>query len=240
MDIIERLSVKPFSVIGHRGAKGVKPENTISAIEYGIKAGADIVEIDIRKTKDGRLILLHDKDFKRLTGRALFPSQLNFDFIRENIFIEGEPVATLEEAVDTVNGRSGLFIEIKEPDTTDKIVEIVKEKNAESWTAFISFYEDALKRVKEIDRSLKTGLIYMRPPGKIIEAKELDADIVLPLYRLATKKAVSFAHRLKLRVVSWVVNDFETAEEMYRKKCDGIASDYPDKAVLWRKQLKGG
>lgn len=240
MDILERLSIKPFSIVGHRGAKGVKPENTICAIEYGIKTGADIIEVDVRKTKDGKLILLHDRDFKRLTGRALSPSDLDFQFIRENITIDGEPVATLEEAIRTVNGRIGLFIEIKEPETTEQIVKIVKENNADSWVAFISFYEEALIEVKKIDSNLKTGIIYMRPPGKIVEAKEIGAQIVLPLYRLATDKAVAFAHRLKLKVVSWVINDFETAKIMYERKTDAIASDYPDKAVEWREVLKRG
>ncbi len=240
MDILQRLSIKPFCIVGHRGAKGVKPENTISAIEYGIKSGADIVEVDVRKTKDGKLILLHDKDFKRLTGRALSPSDLDFEFIKENITIDGEPVATLEEAVQIVSKRAGLFIEIKEPETTEQIVKTVKEKNAESWVAFISFYEEALIEVKKIDNSLKTGIIYMRPPGKIIEAKKIGAEIVLPLYKLATEKAVAFAHRLKLKVVSWVINDFETAKIMYERKTDAIASDYPDKAVKWREMLRGG
>ncbi len=240
MDILEKLNVKPFCIVGHRGAKGVKPENTISAIEYGIIIGADIVEVDVRRTKDGKLILLHDKDFKRLTGRTLSPSDLDFEFIRENITINGEPVATLEEAIESVNKRAGLFIEIKEPETTEQIVKTVKEKNAQKWVAFISFYEEALVDVKKIDSNLKTGIIYMRPPGKIIEAKKIGAEIVLPLYKLATEKAIAFAHRLKLKVVSWLINDFETAKIMYDRKTDAIASDYPDKAVKWREKLKGG
>ena len=240
MDILQRLDIKPFCIVGHRGAKGVKPENTVCAIEYGIKAGADIVEVDVRKTRDGKLILLHDKDFKRLTGKDLSPSDLEFEFIRENITIGGEPVATLEEAIESVNKRAGLFIEIKEPETTDQIVKIVKEKDADNWVAFISFYEEALIEVKKIDKGLKTGIIYMRPPGKIIEAKKINAEIVLPSYKLATEKAIAFAHRLKLKVVSWVINDFETAKIMYERKTDAIASDYPDRAVEWRKRLKGG
>ncbi|WP_293448624.1 glycerophosphodiester phosphodiesterase [Persephonella sp.] len=240
MDILQRLSIKPFCIVGHRGAKGVKPENTISAIEYGIKSGADIVEVDVRRTKDGKLILLHDKDFKRLIGKALSPSDLDFEFIRENITIEGEPVATLEEAIERVDKRAGLFIEIKEPETTQQIVKIVKEKNADNWVGFISFYEEALIEVKKIDNNLKTGIIYMRPSGKIIEAKKIGAEIVLPLYRLATEKAIAFAHRLRLKVVSWVINDFETTKIMYERKTDAIASDYPDKAVEWRERLKGG
>jgi len=73
----------------------------------------------------------------------------------------------------------------------------------------------------------------MRPPGKIVEAKEIGAQIVLPLYRLATDKAVAFAHRLKLKVVSWVINDFETAKIMYERKTDAIASDYPDPPLIF-------
>lgn len=240
MLILEKLSVKPFAIIGHRGAKGVKPENTIAAIEYGIKSGADIVEIDIRRTKDGQLILLHDKDFKRLTGRAIPPSQVDFDFIRENITIDGEPVATLDEALQTVNGKSGLFIEIKEPETTQDIVNKVFEHSAQGWVAFISFYEEALEQVKQIDSSLITGLIYMRPPGKILEAKDINCEFVLPYYKLATEKAIRFAHRLKLKVVSWVINDKETAEIFAERDSDGIATDYPDLMVKWREEIKRG
>lgn len=239
MDIISVLSKKPFAVVGHRGAKGRKPENTVSAIEYALKVGADVVEVDVRQTKDGELILLHDRDFKRLTGRAFIPSKLSYRFIKENITIDGEPVATLEDALKAVDGKAGLFIEIKEPETTEKVVETVISHNAEKWVCFISFYEEALIKVKEIDLQLKTGLIYMKPPGKIYQAKEIKCELVLPLYRLATEKAVNFAHRLKLKVVSWVINDYETAKLMHSRDVDAVASDYPDLAVKWRERLKG-
>jgi len=239
VDIIDIISIEPFAVVGHRGAKGRKPENTVSAIEYALKVGADVVEVDVRQTKDGELILLHDRDFKRLTGRAFIPSQLSYRFIKENITIDGEPVATLEDALKVVNGKVGLFIEIKEPETTEKVVETVISYNAEKWVCFISFYEEALIKVKEINPQLKTGLIYMKPPGKIYQAKKIECEIVLPLYRLATEKAVKFAHRLNLKVVSWVINDYETAKLMDSRGVDAVASDYPDLAVKWREMLKG-
>ncbi|WP_457624005.1 glycerophosphodiester phosphodiesterase [Persephonella sp.] len=238
--IKEILSVKPFAVIGHRGAGGEKPENTLSAISHGISAGADIVEVDVRKTKDGKLVLFHDKDLKRLTGRAVPISQLDYSFIEENVRIDGERIPLLEEALELVGGKAGIFIEIKEPETTPRIIQTVKENDAISWVCIISFYEEALSEAKKLIPEITTGLIYMRPPGKILEAKQIGADVVLPVKNLATEKAVRFAHRMGLKVVSWVINDFETAEIMYQKGVNGIASDYPSMAVEWKNRLKGG
>jgi glycerophosphoryl diester phosphodiesterase len=234
--IYEALTVKPFSIIGHRGAKGVKPENTIAAIDYAIKKGVDIVEVDIRKTKDNRLILLHDEDFKRLTGRAIKPSQLKLSFIKENINIDGEPVATLEEALEFVNGKTGMFLEIKEPETTEDVLELVVKYKAVEWVAIISFYDDALKITKQILPELKTGLIYLKPPGRIFDAKNLDADFVLPYYKIATEKANYTAHKLGLKVAVWTINDENLAQEMLNRKVDAMATDYPDMLINFRKK----
>ncbi len=239
MDIIERLSVKPFSIVGHRGAAGVKPENTIASIEYAIKNGADIVEIDVRRTKDNKIILLHDPDFKRLTGKAIKPRDVDYNFIKENLKIDGELVPTLDEVLSFVNSKAGVFIEIKEPDTVDDVLSIVLRHNAIRWTALISFYDRALKTAKELLPSVKTGLIYLKPPGRIKEAHELGAEIVLPYYRLSTGKANYFAHKLGLKVVAWTVNSTDLAIELIKRHVDAIATDYPDKLSKLRKTLIG-
>ncbi len=235
--IEEALKRKPFFVVGHRGAKGAKPENTISAIEYAISIGVDIIEVDVRRTKDKKLILLHDQDFKRVAGLDRKASELDYSYIKENIRIDGEPVATLDECLETIKGKTGLFIEIKEPETTDDILATVIKHNAVEWVAVISFYENALKMVKELLPSIKTGLIYMKPPGKISEAKEIKAEIVLPFYKIATAKANYFAHKLGLKVVVWTVNDEKTAKEMVERKADGIATDYPELILSFREKL---
>ncbi|WP_457640569.1 glycerophosphodiester phosphodiesterase [Persephonella sp.] len=237
MNIIDYLSKKPFSVIGHRGAKGVRPENTISAIKYAIDVGVDIVEVDVRKTKDNKLILLHDKDFKRLTGMTLTPRDLDFDFIKENITIDGESVALLEEAIFVVKGKIGLFIEIKEPDTVKDVMDIVDKSDCMNQIAVISFYEEVLREAKKINPDITTGLVYMKPPGKILEAKEVGAKIVLPSYGLATEKAVRFAHRLKLKVVSWVINSEQQLKTAVSRGVDGIATDYPGMIVKLRENF---
>ncbi len=237
MKIKQLLTKKPFGIVGHRGARGVKPENTIAAIEYGINAGVDIVEVDVRRTKDGKLILLHDPDFKRFTGRAIKPEELDLKFIKENITIDGEPVTTLDEALETVNGRVGMFIEIKEPITTDDVLAAVLRHKALEWVAIISFYDKALTTAKQLLPSVTTGLIYMKPPGRIFDAKKLEADFVLPYWKIATAKANYTAHKLGLKVVVWTINDEKTAMEMLERKADVMATDYPDLLVELRKKL---
>ncbi len=237
MEIVERFNVKPFAVIGHRGAARRKPENTIAAFDYGIKAGADIVECDVRRTKDGKLIILHDDNFKRVAGVDVAPKDVDYGYIKGNIRVDGEPVPLLEEVIEFTRGKAGLAIEIKEPETTSDVVKIVERMGAVEQVAIISFYESALEEAKRMNEKLITGIIYMRPPGKIIEAKKIKAEVVLPMYRLATEKAVAFAHRLKLKVAVWTVDDEKTARKMFERKVDAMASDYPDMLVNFREKL---
>ncbi len=237
MDIIQLLSKKPFSIVGHRGAMGTKPENTIASLKYALDVGADIVEVDVRKTKDGKIILLHDPDFKRLTGRTISPREVEYSFIKENLSIDGEPVPTLDQALEFVNQKAGMFIEIKEPDTVDDVLAVILKHNALRWTAVISFYDRALKTAKELLPSAYTGLIYLKPPGRIKDAHQIGAQIVIPYYKLATLKANSFAHRLGLKVVAWTINDENLALEMIKRKTDAFATDYPEKLVKLRDKL---
>ncbi len=215
----------------------MRPENTLAAFRYALEAGADVVEMDVRRTRDGHFILLHDKDFKRLTGRAIPPEALDLAFIREHIRADGEPIPTLEEALELLKGRIGLFVEIKEPETTEQVLEVLRRYDVREQTAVISFWDEALTRVHTLDPAQVTGLIYARAPGRIPDAKKLGARIVLPHFRLATAKANAFAHRLHLKVVSWIVNDEETARKQVENGTDALATDDPAWLVRWREEV---
>ena len=237
--IMQRLSTKPFAVIGHRGAAGIYVENTLKSISYAISIGVDIVEIDVRQTRDGELVVFHDEDLTRLAGINKKIRDLTYDWIIKNIRLDGETIPKLVDVLETINGRTGLFIEIKEPETTKKIIEILKNTYHEfiGDTALISFHDDALINAKKLYPRITTGLIYYKPPGRIIDAKKMKCEIVLPHYRLATAKAIGFAHRLGLKVVAWTVNEINTVFKLYKSNIDGIATDYPDKIIDVRKKI---
>ncbi|ADI31252.1 glycerophosphodiester phosphodiesterase [Staphylothermus hellenicus] len=239
MSIIDLLSVKPFAVIGHRGAAGRYPENTLKSIEYAIGLGVEIVEVDVRATRDGEIIVFHDPDLKRLFGISKSVGELDYSWIRNNLRLGSEYIPLLREVLELVKDRVGLFVEVKEPVITRRVVELISKYNMISDVAIISFYDEALVEAKQLIPNIVTGLIYFKPPGRLFDAKKLGANIVLPRYNIATLKANQLAHKLKLKVVVWTVNSEKLVYEMIRREVDGIASDYPDLLINIRKKLSG-
>ncbi|BAF69622.1 glycerophosphodiester phosphodiesterase [Nitratiruptor sp. SB155-2] len=238
--IKEKLSIKPFGIVAHRGGGEESVENTIRGIEYALSIGVDIVEVDIRSTKDGRLILLHDPDLTRIAGIMKEVHDVDFDELQKYKVFGKEPIATLKEALQTVDGKCGLFLEIKEPSLTDKVIQMVHAHDAKEWIAIISFYEEVIEQTKKNDPEIVAGLVYSRPPGKIKEAKAIGADFVLPHYKIATQKANRFAHALGLKVVAWTVNEESLMMECIEKGVDVIATDFPSMALELRRKMAEG
>lgn len=219
MKVLEAFSKRVL--VGHRGHPAKELENTLESIESAIKSGAHIVEVDIQKTKDGVLVLSHDENLERVYGKNINIREASWQEIKE-IRKGNYRVARLEEALDLINGRVVLFLEIKNPQDTEDIIKLLESKRALDWSVIISFYPEAIEKAKG---KVTTGLVYSRPPGMIPEAKKLGCSLVLPKYTLATQKAIDFAHKLKLKVVAWTVNDIQKAKELLERGVDGIATD---------------
>jgi len=237
ISILERLSIKPFSIIGHRGAAGRLPENTLKSINYAINVGVDIVEVDVRATRDNVLVVFHDADFKRLADVDVPVRSVEYSWIKSSILINGEHVPLLEEVIDVVKDKVGLFIEIKEPDTTKGVIELVRSSGIIEQVAIISFYDEALITAKRLEPRIVTGLIYAQPPGRVLDAFKLGAKIVLPQYKIASEKSINLAHKYNLRVVAWTINSRVEALRLVRAGVDGIATDLPDELLKLRSEL---
>ncbi len=236
--MIERLFELPFAIVAHRGGKGEVAENTIKAMRHALEVGADAIEVDLRQTKEGALILLHDPDFKRVAGVDARPGDLELSWIKERIRIFGsEPVPTLEEVLETVNGRVPLFLEIKEEGIEERVVEAICKAGAGRWCVIISFFESVIKNAKALDPSLHTGLIYNRLPHKVEEARALGATFILPRYDLLTSETIALAHKNRLKAITWTVDDVELLMRLVSYGIDGVATDYPKKFVRLREKM---
>jgi glycerophosphoryl diester phosphodiesterase len=234
--VLEALSREPFAVVGHRGAAGEAPENTLKALRRAIESGADAAEFDVRATSDGFLVVFHDEDTSRLTGRRLVVSSATLGELRK-LSVMGERIPLLEELLGEASGRIPLLLELKVPSAAEALVEAVSRAGLRSEVMVISFHPEAIKSVKELDPGLATGLIYARPPGMVVECKRIGCQAVLPRYNLATEKAIGLAHRLGLRVIAWTVNDTTTASRLVSRGVDAIATDYPTRMVKLRESL---
>jgi glycerophosphoryl diester phosphodiesterase len=214
--------------IGHRGARAYAPENTITSFKKAIEIGVDAIELDVRKTKDNELVVIHDADVKRTTNGKGLVSELTLKEIKGFSAEGGEKIPTLEEALDFLRKKVKVFIELKEEGIEKQVLSIVHEKGLGKNVVLVSFLEDALKKVRELDDDICTGLIYATHRNPVKAALELKASYLLALYRFTHTANVQKAHENGLKIVVWTINNPEEAKEYAKKGVDGIASDKPD------------
>jgi glycerophosphoryl diester phosphodiesterase len=237
-------------IIGHRGAMGYAPENTIASFEKGLALGADLIELDVHLSADGYLVVIHDSTVDRTTDgngyvKDMMLAQLKKldagswyrpEFAREKI-------PTLPEVLEWAKGRVGLVIEIKNgpisyPGIEEKVIEALKAYGMEEGVIVISFDHRCVRRVKQIRPRIATGILYV---GRLIDpvaaARAAMAIAIHPKADYLTKEVVEVAHRAGLAVSTWTVNNLSRLEELIEMGVDSIGTNYPDLLYLPRKGL---
>jgi len=214
--------------IGHRGARAYEPENTLRSFKKALELGVDAVELDVRRTKDDKIVVIHDAEVDRTTNGKGSVSELMLQEIKELVTEKGEKIPTLEEALDFLDKKVKILIELKETGLEEKVLSLIREKGLETNVIIVSFLEEALRKARELNDEVETGLIYVKHRNPIKAALELRANYLLPLYRFTHTADVQRAHENGLKVVVWTINKQEEVLEYVKKGVDGIASDRPD------------
>lgn len=235
------------SIIAHRGASGlVEYENTIESFEKAIEVKADSVELDVRKTKDGQIIVVHDEVF---IDRLI--SEWDYYSLCQETMKYGYTMPLLEEVLKRLKGRIFIDIEIKEKGYTKEIIDLVLGILAPDEFYIRSFHDKELKEVKKINKNIKTvlllGLEYPKhvvltrlselfPLFRVLKTK---CDIVSPYYQLVILGYVKRLHLIGRPVLVWTVDSPELMRKLiFKNKVDGIITNYPDKALAIRDEKK--
>ncbi len=213
--------------IGHRGARAYAPENTIASFRKALEIGVDAVELDVRKTKDDQLVVIHDADVKRTTDGKGLVGELTLKEIK-GFSAGGEKIPTLEEALDFLDKKVKVFVELKEVGFEGQVLSMVHDKGVEKNVVIVSFLEDALKKVRDLDKDIETGLIYAKHKNPLKAALELKANYLVAFYRFVHTANVEKAHENGLKVIAWTINSPAEVEQYAMKGVDGITSDKPD------------
>ncbi len=222
--------------IAHRGNSWNAPENTLVAIERAINEGANYIEVDVRHTADGSLILLHDRDLLRIAGdsRAIWDVHSreleNIDaggwFASD---FRGERIPTLAQAVELVRGRAGLYIEIKgAPQMPELVAKTLAELEAldfleESVIASLSAHD--LLQAQEIHPDIRTSLLVHTSVGRV-EGQPFTALALRDA--LVTPSRLSSVRRYGHELHVWTLNDAASMARMVDLGVDGIITDRPD------------
>ena len=214
--------------IGHRGARAYEPENTLRSFRKALEIGVDAIEFDVRKTRGNHIIVIHDADVKRTTNGKGLVADLTLKEIKELSTEKGEKIPTLEEALELLDNKVKILIELKEQGLEEKVLSTIHTKKAEKNVIITSFLDEALKKTRELDKEIETGLIYAKHSTPEKTALELKANYLVSLYRFTHTANVEKAHKNGLKVIVWTINTPEEAKEYAKKGVDGIATDKPD------------
>lgn len=217
-----------FLRIGHRGARAHAPENTIKSFAKGIELGVNAIEFDVRQTKDGKIIVMHDDTVDRVTDGKGKVKDLTLEEIK-TLVIAGEKVPTLGEALDFIDKKvDRIVIELKETGLEDRVLKEIAAWEVVERVVIVSFYQEALQKMREINQNIEIGLLFATSLNPVKAALNLKAQYLLPRYNFAYTGLIKKAHEQGLKVVVWTVNDEKEVAEFVKKGVDGIASDRPE------------
>lgn len=218
-----------ITVIGHRGAAGVLPENTLKGFAYAVGLGVDAVECDVHLARDGKLVVMHDEKVDRTTNGSGRIVEMDLADIRALDAGDGETVPTLDELLDLIRGKCGLLCELKADGAEGAAVEAVTERGMGGDVVFISFSMQRLADVKRRDADLRTGAVMAVAAGKDVEkAAELGAESVGVHYKNASLGAVERVKNAGMRFGAWTPNKLEEMKAMIDLGVDLLTTDRPD------------
>jgi glycerophosphoryl diester phosphodiesterase len=231
-------------VIAHRGASAAYPEHTRPAYEKALADGADGLECDVRLSRDGHLILMHDRTLDRTSDQRGPVSQRSLAELRE-IDFAGESILTLDELIDIASGAGRpvrLLVETKHPNRYGRAVEqrllaLLRKRGLDRHrdgqpvrVTVMSFSPLAVRRMNAMAPSLpRVQLMDLMPPGMKPSRLPFGSRIAGPGLELVRRRP-DLVRRLKARghgVYVWTVNEMSDVDMMVRLGVDAIITDRP-------------
>lgn len=244
---------RDVDVVAHRGSSGVAPENTLAATRAALRHKADVVEIDVQRSADGELVLMHDTTLARTTDvEEVFPDRAPYrvgDFTLAEIRrldagswfaaeYAGEPVPTLEEWVGAVGRRAGMLIEVKAPELYPGIgADLDKELRSlvtvgqalkAGDVVVQSFDHTWLRGYADLAPDVPVGLLFGGNPSDAALADAAGwAEQANPALGAVSASDVDRIHSFGLEVHVWTVNGGRDMRRAVDWGVDGVITNYP-------------
>lgn len=220
--------------IGHRGAMGYEPENTLASFQKAIFLGVDMVELDVHLCKTGELVVMHDETLERTTNGSGRVEEKTIADLKELDAGNGQKIPTLAEVFDLIDKNIQINIELKGKDTAKPLAELIEQYLQKGWGKELffvsSFNHGELKRFKELMPDVRVGFATRENPSDCVNlAKNMNAWSVNSCFEFTDQKFIDQAHGNNLKVLAWTVNELRDIERMKALGVDGIISNFPDR-----------
>ena len=229
-------------IIGHRGAMGHAPENTVLSIQKALDLGVDGIEIDVFRCQSGEIVVFHDKKLNKLTNGKGKIQQKTWAQLQELKVMGSEPIPLLEEIIQLINGRVRLNIELKGKNTSKGVFNIIQTAvESGRWKMnqlYVSSFDwEELRAFRKLTNQFGIAVLTENNPLTAISiAHELNAFAINPNHKKLTENMVKQIQGEGFEVLTWTVNDTTRIEELTSWGVDGIITDFPNRAKSKRKK----
>jgi glycerophosphoryl diester phosphodiesterase len=226
--------------IGHRGASGTRPENSCAGFKEALRCKVDMIELDVRTTKDDKLVVFHDEDLKRVCGVNEKVSEITLKEFKKydigsyfSFEYSDERVMTLQEVINMLGIKTGLNIEAKicgnnREVLAVKIANLIIGEGIEKRCVITSFDVKFIKIFKEMYPNIKAGIIFENENDKWIEIiKDCEADGISINYKILDEEYIKECKKNGYFIYIWSLNDSYEIKKYKKMKIDGIISDFP-------------
>lgn len=212
-----------MNCIAHRGFAAVNPENTLAAVEESVAAGADAVEVDVRRCGSDDLVVIHDADVNRVTGTRGDVGSFSASELAElSVLGSGKGVPTLAAVCRVVPPSVRLVLDLKERGIAAEAVDIARSHGCDLLVS--SFSAAALAEVEDVPRAY---LFYDVPELMLEEAEDLGCTAVHPHWHLCTPSTLGTARERGFEVNAWTVTSNRIAAAVAAVDVDGLITDAP-------------
>ena len=221
--------------MGHRGASKIAPENTLKAFKEAIRLKADAVEFDVQETVEGEIVIIHDYNTLRTAGTEGIVKQMTLKELKKMNFGNGERIPTLLELIELAKDKISLNCEIKVEGIAKKIIQIFQDADILDSTIVSSFLHEELIKIQKIEPQLKLATLVPTEAGKFSDwnykKKLIDYTsknnyyAINPLYKLADKQFIEYAHEKNVKIFPWTVDSGIAMKKLKNMGVDGIITN---------------
>lgn len=227
--------IKKQEITAHRGSSIKYPENTMLAFVGALNEQANWVELDVQETKDDVLVVSHDNNLKRTTGKDINITDMNYDEIKEidvgSYLNSNYPISYIPRLEDVIKWASSnnmkVNIELKpngmENDLEEKVIALIKKYNFEDNCVVASGKYEVLEKVKEIDDDIKTAYVMSFFYGDIIKLDKVDVFSIEA--SSINNELVKKIHNNGKEIYAWTVNNSDSINKMLELNVDNIITD---------------
>lgn len=229
--------------VAHRGVPSIAPENTMISFKRAIEFNIDVLEIDIHRTCDGELVVIHDPTTNRTSQEKGVIRKLTYETLKKydvgkwkgELYI-GEQIPLFQDVLKLLKETNiKLLIEIKQPENypniEEDIVSMIKAHDISHKQIIIqSFNRNSIRKVKNLWSEVELGVL-IKKKDRFISRKAIKeigeyANYINPNYKIVTRRFVQTAHASHLKILPYTINDEQTARKMLAIGVDGLISDY--------------